>query len=362
VGLWYGGVLPGSRSPDLQPRFAQIEQQIAGVKSDLQAQQNQTKALAAQVAVSPATPPSVDPKVVDALGERVAKAESALKDLSSKPAAPVSADLQLQNRIGALESAVKSNDAALGPLKQQIEQAAAISAQAQHQFEVAGTALSQLSARVDDLAKQRPDGVTPAQFDALQKQVATIEQATQAAHKEIAQNTAAASASRLTLAAATLRNTIVSGAPYEAELKKAQALGADAKQLAPLQRFAASGVPSDTKLAEQLRTLLPSLAQSAAPEQATGSFIDRLRENAGRLVRVTPANAPAGDEPSNVLTRLSLDAEHADIAAAMIDIQELPPDAQQKAADWIALVKARNETLAAARSFASNAAQSLGAR
>jgi hypothetical protein len=355
-------VLPGSRTPDLQPRFAQIEQQIAGVKSDLQAQQNQTKALAARVAVSPTRPPSVDPKAVDALGERVAKVEAAVKDLSAKPAPASSADPQLQNRIGAIEGAVKSNDAALATLKQRIEQAAATSAQAQHQFEVTGTAVSQLSSRVDDLAKQRPDGVTPAQFEALQKQVAALEQATQAARKEIAQNTAAALASRLSLAVATLRNAVVSGAPYEAELKQAQALGADAKQLAPLQRFAASGVPSDTKLAEQLRALLPGLAESAAPAQASGSFIDRLRENAERLVRVTPANAPAGDDPSHVLTRLSFDAGHADIAAAMTDIQKLPPDTQQKAADWIALAKARNETLAAAHSLARNAAQSLGTR
>jgi hypothetical protein len=354
-------VLPGSRTPDLQPRFAQIEQQIAGVKSDLQAQQNQTKALAARVAVSPTRPPSVDPKAVDALGERVAKVEAAVKDLSAKPAPASSADPQLQNRIGAIESAVKSNDAALATLKQRIEQAAATSAQTQHQFEVTGTAVTQLSARVDDVAQQRA-GVTPAQFETLQKQVAALEQATQAARKEIAQNTAAASASRLSLAAATLRNAVVSGAPYEAELKQAQALGADAKQVAPLQRFAASGVPSETKLAEQLRALLPGLAQSAAPAQASGSFIDRLRENAERLVRVTPANAPAGDDPSHVLTRLSFDAGHADIAAAMTDIQKLPPDTQQKAADWIALVKARNETLAAARSLARNAAQSLGTR
>jgi hypothetical protein len=128
-----------------------------------------------------------------------------------------------------------------------------------------------------------------------------------------------------------------------------------------LQRFAASGVPSDAQLADSLRKLLPALAQDATP-QASGDFLERLRANAGRLVRVTPSNAPAGDDAADVLTRLKLEADRADIAGALADIQKLPASAQQQAADWIATVKARNDALDAARALSAQTTRALGER
>jgi hypothetical protein len=154
---------------------------------------------------------------------------------------------------------------------------------------------------------------------------------------------------------------VLSHAPYQAELANAQALGADVKQLGPLQRFAASGVPSDAELAAALKKLLPGLTQAATP-QASGDFLERLRANAGRLVRVTPADAPTGDDPADVLTRLKLEADRADIAGALADTQKLPAPAQQQAADWIATVKARNEALEAVRALSTETARALGQR
>ena len=357
AGLWYGGVLSEPRSTDLQPRIGQIEQQVSALRNDMQSLQTQTKALQARgTGPQNASAPAVDAKAIDDLTQRVTKIETALNNPTAKPAP----DSQLADRIAAYENALKSNDAALAKLNNLTEQASASGMQALRQSEALNTAVSQLGARVDDLARQRPDGVTPAQFEELKKQVAALDQATQAARKDIEANAAATSNSRLALAATILRNAVLSHAPYRAELARAQALGADLKQLTPLQRFANTGVPSDGQLAEQLRNILPTLTQAAAPQDTSGTFLDRLRANAEKLVRVTPADAPRGDDAAGVLTRLSFEANHNDIDGALRDIQKLPQDAQVKAADWMVTVKARNDALAAARALASEAANALG--
>jgi outer membrane murein-binding lipoprotein Lpp len=355
--LWYGGVLSEPRASDVQPRVGEIEQQVANLRNDIQALQTQAKALQARAAgPQNAAGPALDPKALDELAQRVSKIETAVNNLP----AGTTPDPQLGNRIAANESALKSNDAALAKLNNLAEQAAATGSTALRQAEALNTAVNQMGARVDDLARQRPDGVTPAQFEELKKQVSALEQAAQAARKDIESNAAATSASRLALAATILRNAVLSHAPYQPELARAQALGMNAQRLAPLQRFASSGVPGDPQLAAELQKLLPSIAQTVTPQDTSGNFLDRLRANAGRLVRVTPSDAPPGDDPADVLTRLSYEASRNDIGGALRDLQKLPPDAQAKAADWIAAVKARNEALSAARALAGEAANALG--
>jgi hypothetical protein len=238
---------------------------------------------------------------------------------------------------------------------------AASATQAQRQAETYSTAINQVAARLDEMAKQRPEGISPAQFESLQQQVAALKQSGEAAQKAIQQSNQAAAATRLAIATSALRNAVLSHAPYQAEFANAQALGIDAKQLAPLQRFASTGLPTDAQLADGLKKLLPALADAAAP-QASGDFLERLRTNASRLVRVTPANAPSGDDPADVLTRVRLEADRADITGALADIQKLPAPAQQQATEWIAAAKARNEALSAARALSTEAARALGER
>jgi hypothetical protein len=356
--LWYGGVLRPASAPGQSPQFVKTEQQVVALQNDVRSLQGQTKELQTRADNLQNRPaPAADTKATDALAQRVASLESAAKS----PPQANGADPQLASRIDGLESTLKSNSSALAALTKQIAEAGSSGTQALRQAEALNTAMSQLASRVDDMAKQRPDGVTPAQLEALQKQVASLKQSADAAQKAIEQNSDASNRARLAIATSALRNAVLSHAPYQAELANAQALGTDAKQLAPLQRFAASGVPSDAQLADSLKRLLPALSHAATP-QASGDFLERLRANAGRLVRVTPANAPAGDEPADVLTRLKLEADHADIAGALTDIQKLPASAQQQAADWIATVKARNEALNAARALSAETARALGQR
>ena len=161
------------------------------------------------------------------------------------------------------------------------------------------------------------------------------------------------------MSAAALRDAVERGAPYQAELAQAKALGADDSALAPLASFAASGVPSQQALARALNDLMPALIKAAGVQDAPGGFLDRLQANASSLVRISPVNAPPGDKPSDVLARIEVAAAHADIAAALNDIGKLPEAARQKAADWVSKATARQKALAAARAFASDTARGL---
>ena len=270
------------------------------------------------------------------------------------------ADPQLAQRLASVESAIKSGDTAISTLNKRIDDIATNATQARQEADAAGKAVTQLQSNVKDIVRNQSGTVTPAQIDTLQQRLTSLEQSEKSARESAARSAAAASATRLALAAQALRNAVVSGAPYRAELAQAKTLGAPASKLAPLEPFAANGVPTVESLAHQLRGLLPQMQKIAAPQaQATGSFLERLQANAGRLVHISPVNAPAGDDAADVLARLEVETAHNDIAAAAADIAKLPEAAQAPAKDWLARVKARAAALAAANDLSTETARAL---
>jgi hypothetical protein len=242
--------------------------------------------------------------------------------------------------------------------------------------------LTALSHRVDDIAATSQGAVksadaaqaaadaakTAAQsdvqksdIDALANRIAALESAVKmlsdnAAHP---QSGADDQAARSTIAAEALRAAVERGAPYQGELAAAQALGVDQSATAALAPFATSGVPSAAALAHELAGLTPALAQASATPAGENSFLGRLEDNAQKLVRITPVDAPAGNDPSAVIARITIDAARGDIAAALTDIAALPDPAKPFAADWVKKAEARNAAIAASRQIAADALAGL---
>ena len=354
AGAWYAGLVPANTAArsDMVPK-----QQIVALQQDVDALKNR-----------PA--PAADTKVTDALSQRVTQLEAALKNLpkaggGDPQLAQKLTDLQsaitpLTQRLSSAESAIKSGDTAVAALGKRIDDIAGNASQARSDADAASKTVTQLDSVMKDLARNQASTVTRADIDAVQQKLSSLEQAEKAARNSISQSAAAASATRLALAAQALRNAVTSGGPYAGEFAQTRALGADAGKLAALEPFVASGVPSTTALAEQLRSLLPQMRKIAAPRaQASGSFLEKLQANAGNLVRISPANAPSGDAPADVLARLEVEAAHNDIAAAASDVAKLPEAAQAPAKDWLARVKARQAALAAADELAASSARAL---
>lgn len=332
--LWYGGA--GSADD------SDANTQIASLRQQIQTLQNR-----------PA--PAVDNKQVDALTQRVSRIEDTLSKLPT-------GDASVTERLTSAENAMKSFGLALTTLNQRSDDASANASRAREQADAAEKAVTQLRGSVQDAAKDASAAVAPAQLDALQQRLTALEQSSKAARDEITKTADAEVAARRALSAAALRNAVVSGAPYSGELAQAKSLGADEAKLAPLAPFAASGVPSAASLSQELRALIPAMVKASGAQTPSGGFLERLQANASKLVRVTPVDAPAGDDPSAVLARIEIESAHADIAGALADLGKLPEAARAPASSWIAKVKARQAALDAANALAADSARALGSR
>ena len=196
----------------------------------------------------------------------------------------------------------------------------------------------------------------------MQQRLSTLEEQSKTARAELAKASESDRAARLALSAAAVRDAVLRGVPFAEELAQAKALGADEKALAPLWPFAASGVPTAKTLAKELTDLLPQMKKAVGTPTSSGGFLDRLKTNAEGLVRVRPADAPAGDDVSAVLARIEQSAAQDNIAAALTDIGALPEAARQVAANWVTRATARQKALDAARDFATGTARNLGSR
>jgi hypothetical protein len=318
AGLWFGGYLP----PGLLP-------------------------------VSPSAQPPNSAAIAD-IAARLNKIEGAIATQQQKTAPPSQPDPALVSRLAATEAATKSHGDSLAALTHRVDDATAAAQNALAQAKSASTAA--------DAAKSAgQSGVARSDLDALAARIAPLESAVKTLSDDVKHQTAGADdhAARLTVAAEALRASVERGVPYQAELAAVKSLGADPSATAPLEAFAAAGVPRAAALVHELASLAPALQQAAEPAASNSSFLGRIESNAQRLVRITPVDAPPGDDSASVVTRINVDAAHSDIAAALADIAKLPDAAKPLAAAWVAKAQARDAAIAASRKLAADALAAL---
>jgi hypothetical protein len=303
----------------------------------------------APATLSPTPPPNQAPSQAQSqtpdLSARLDKIERAIEAQRTEPA--------LGNRIGGVEAQAKSLGNDVAALQRRLDEIAASGQSAAKQADTAlnaAEAAKSASEAANKMEVQRGD------LDAVASRIMALESAV----KGLAAATAPVDrAARFTIAAEALRAAVERGTPYQAELAALGALGVDQKATAPLEPFAASGVPSTAALAHELDALAPALQQASEPESGDATFLGRLKANAEKLVRVTPAGAPAGNDPAAVLARIRFDAAHGDIAAALAAIDALPDSAKSLAAAWGKKAAACEAALAASRQIASDALTAL---
>jgi len=288
--------------------------------------------------------PAGDTKSITALNDRIAALEAGIGK-------PSSGDAGAAERLAAVENAMKALGMTLTALNRRNDEIAGNVTLARERAEAAEKAAADLRVSVDT-AKNISAAVPSAELDALQKRIAALEQTAKAATAD--------RPARLALSALALRNAAASGAPFADALAHAKLLGADDKALAPLEPFAATGVPAPAALAQELRELLPTMLKALGAQTPAGGFLERLQANAGKLVRIRPVDAPPGDDTSAVLARIEIAAAHNDIGGALGDLAKLLDAARAPAQAWIAKATERQAALAAARTFALDTARALG--
>ncbi len=328
--------VPRDDASALDARLAAIELQLRDLASS----------------VPPASPPAADTRALDEMAGRLAKLEAAAG--AAGPASAGGADLE--NRLAGLEGEVKALNDTIAALGRRSDETVAAAREARTRAETTAAALAALTQKVADAP-----AVARKELEGFDQRVAALERGGKALQGELAKRSAAESGDRavqLALAATALNAAVERGEPFAPELATAKALAADPKALAPLEPFAASGVPGAATLARELAQLAPSL-RPAAPAPREG-FLQRLQRNAEKLVRVNPVEEPAGNDASAVVGRIEVKAGQGDLAGALAELTKLPPAERAAAEPWIKKVQARMAAIEASRRFAAGAQAGLG--
>ena len=326
--LW---LMPDNGVSEVDARLAALELQLRDLASSI-----------------PAVP---DGASADDISNRLAKLEAA----AGNPAA-AAGDPTLGDRLAALQAELKAVSETVAMLGRRGDEALAAAREARARTDAAVATLGSLSQKV-----AAAPVVDRNELDALGKRVVELERNDKALEGELAKRAAADSgdhAVKLALAATALRSAVDRGDPFAGELATAKALAPDPKLLAPLEPFAASGVPTAAALARELADLAPSLRASvAAPRE---SFLQRLQGNAEKLVRIRPAEEVAGSDTSAIVRRIEVKAANGDLNGALAELAQLPPPVRAPAETWIKKAQARAAAVEASRRFAADALAGLG--
>jgi hypothetical protein len=293
----------------------------------------------------PGAPPpaNIDRKTTDDLAARLSKLEAA----AAAPRPP-SGDVAAANRVAAVEETVKSLQSKLADLDRRPEDNASAVREARGRADAAVQASDAVPAEVREV-------------QALSNRVAALEQATKAFAEDLAKRAAivADQPLRLAVAAQALRAAVERGDPFAAELAAVKLLAGDTQALAPLEPFAAGGVPAPATLARQLSDLVPAMRRLVAAPTPAGGFLNRLQAHAERLVRVRPVDEMPGDDPAAIISRIDAKAARSDIAGALADLAKLPANVRAPAEDWIKQAQAREAAVMSSRKFAGDALAAL---
>lgn len=146
----------------------------------------------------------------------------------------------------------------------------------------------------------------------------------------------------LIVAASALKSAVERGAPFAGELETYSALAPDAAELAPLQPYAETGIPTEAELAAeapQVASRIARLSSSVVPPDA--GFLDRLWASARSVVSVRPVGEVEGDAPEAIAARMEAAVERGDYARALAEYETLPADAREVAQDFAEKLRAR---------------------
>jgi hypothetical protein len=264
-----------------------------------------------------ARPAAAEARALDEIAVRLARLEAALANPPVRTADPAFA-----TRLATVEAEVKASAERVGSLGRRSDEVFATARETRTRTDANAAALA-------DLAKRPATG-------------------------------GGDRAARLALAAAALDRAVVRGEPFAAELATVNALGAGAAALAPLEPFAANGLPSAGTLGRELVALTPALAQAAGGAARETGWFDRLAANAEKIVRIRPLEEVAGSDPAALVARIEVKAGGADIAGALTELSTLPASVRAPADAWIAKARARTDALAASQRLADRALAELG--
>lgn len=297
--------------------------------------------------VAPPPPPPTAMTLSPDLAARFARLESRLDNLPPPAAAKAPLDPEFAARVSAAEQSLQV-------LRDNI-------ASMRRQLEALTTALAELKSAPRDPSAPAEPTATP-DDGPLKARIGELGQAVAALKDDLAGHQAAPASERplrRVVVATLLESAVRSGQGFAAQLASAKGLADDPALLAPLEAFAAAGLPSDAAKCRELLTLIPRLRPTPeAPPPSTG-LGDRIWANASRLVRIRPAGDSDAGDVASLVARIEAAAQRNDLADAMRAIARLPEPQASIASSFANGVKARDAALAISRQFAADGLAAL---
>jgi hypothetical protein len=288
------------RADGADPRVGQLTKEVATLSVKIES-------LAARPA--PAADPGGLGARIDRLTAAIGEAEQRLAAVEKRPE-PKAPDLSgVNQRTAAIEGTLKELRGGLTDLKRMAEQA----------LEAASPkAVDQLAGRIGGL-EDRIGALLAAR-------------AAQPSNADLAAEIVSLNA---------LSGAMRAGQPFAKELGAARSkLGDRAAGLAPLESFAAAGLPMLEALQQQFSALAPKILSGPEPD---GNFFERLLTNAGRLVQVRPVGEPAGNSVGAIVARAETKLARSDLNGAIAEVESLPDAERAVAASWLTAAKQRRD-------------------
>jgi len=374
VGLWKTGVTAhDERVPSLTARVGEVEGRLRQFAAQPAPASDERVAAIGQRVLE-----IVDPRVKSALDaertrvkeidERLAKVEETARTQPPAAGSPASTDsaAAVLAHVQELEKRVASTDASLTTVSERVrEMGLAGSAATDGAIKSLADASSALRGRVDELAAlaqgandaaARSSGAFGARaaeiagaVETMNGRIAALEGTLKGLQAAVSRPTApdVDRAARFAVAALALRGAVERGDPFASELAAMKPLVSDQASLAPLEEFAAIGVPAAAALARELSLLAAARQKVPEPEPPGAGVIDRLQAAAGKLVRIRPVDAPAAADAGDAIARVEIQAARGDLAGALAALAQLPTPERAAFEPWIK--KAQGRALAVER-------------
>jgi len=257
----------------------------------------------------------------------------------------------LENRIAALERAVRDAVAAARAAEERSDKIASVFEGTKRSGDEQN--LSQLHdhGALEDLANR---------VATLESQQTALKQKQEGLDRLAEVMTGPDEAARLATVAVALRSAVERGTPFVVELAAARSLGLDEKALASLEPFAATGLPTRDELFRGLSDLLPELRRLTVPPSQDLGYFGRLQASAVKMLHIRPVRDEPGDDPATVMSRIEFKMRQQDIDAMVAELDKLPPPVTEFAQPWRTKALARQQALESARIIATTSLAKLG--
>jgi hypothetical protein len=201
------------------------------------------------------------------------------------------------------------------------------------------------------LAALDPTGAGGAVMAGLQADIASLK----AVIAGLQQQVAAAPSPAVTMSVVNLAEAAGRSGPFLTEFETLRSAMGNGPEVAALEAFARTGVPTRTILQERFSTLGPAIATAAASAQKDGGFVVWIRSLFSDMVKVTPAPDANGKGSDDVLLRAKTKLDQGDLSGCVDDLAALPNPPPQ-VTEWIAAARKRmalESRLSAVRAVAS---------